>query len=103
MRPGRHFDPDATQCPSAGKTTARLLFTIDATHGWPIEHMGIKNTNVHEPSRYAKPLYVRAIPGSDGTFTHGSTVGRLRRILRDGNSAGFYYIDARFSYLAEHG
>lgn len=103
MRPGQHFDPARTQCPTTEKATARLLFAIAAGHGWPIEHMDISNAYVHEPAMFQHPVYVKEIPLSDGTFRHGKRIGHLIKNLWGGKSAGHDYIMALFAHLKAHG
>lgn len=84
MRPGVHFDPDRTQCPTADKATVRILIAISAAHSWPMEHMDITNAYVHEPAMYTRPTYVRELPRSNGTYTHGNRIGRLVKNLWEG-------------------
>lgn len=65
--------------------------------------MDVKNVYVHEKLMYTKPLYMREMSRSEGIFTHGRTVGRLRKNLWGGDYTGFYFFDPLFSYLTEHG
>lgn len=52
---------------------------------------------------HAKPLSVRGLPRSDGTFTHSSTVRRLIKNLWGSKSEGVYYIYELFNFPAEGG
>lgn len=79
--PGTHYDHAHKPFPTAQKSTARLIFTISAGHGWAIEHLDIKNAYVHEPAMYSKEIYIRKIPRSNGNYAHGKSIGRLVKNL----------------------
>lgn len=102
MRPGEHYDPDHVQCPTADKSTARLLFAIAAGHGWAIEHLDITNAYVHEPSSSPRPIFVRELPNWQGQYQYGNATGLLMRNLWGGRSAGHNYIHALFAHLRKH-
>lgn len=103
MNSGRHFDPQATQCLMADKSTASLLFPISKEHICPIEHMDINNAYFHKPYQYIKPIYFKDLPNSVGQYPHGQLVGRLRKNLWGGNSVGYYYIKVLFTFLDKQG
>lgn len=92
MQPGTHYDTKHTACPCADKTSARLLFSIAAANGWPIENMDIKKGYVHERAKFKEPIYVREIKRSDNTYPHEQRLGVFMKNLWGGKSAVYYYI-----------
>lgn len=104
MKDGIHFHSSDVQCPTAEKSTARILLAIAAAHSWIVEHLDIVNAFVHEPSVSPLPIYVKALtPWDRGDTSNKQRTGLLKRNLWGGRSAGNHYICALFRHLTQYG
>lgn len=103
MKAGHHFDPQCTQYPTVDKKTAILLLQMAVVNNFPIEHMYIKNSYIHEYFNYSKPIYVKKMTYSIGKYRHGQLMGRLRKNIWNWKSAGYYYIQGLIMFLYNQG
>lgn len=99
MQPDINFDPDATSAPMVDKMAARMILTHNVEHGWHLEHLDVKSAFLHEKYRYGKPVYLREMARTDGTYKHGNTIGILRLNIYGNPSRTYYYIEGLLDYL----
>lgn len=100
MSPETHYNPELVQCPIANNIC--LLFALEASNDWNLEHMDIVNAYVHESPAHTKPISFLAMQNSRGRVMNGNTIGRIQKIL-GGKYAGDDYITEIFGHLKAEG
>lgn len=91
MVPSVHFNPTQTSAPMADKHTVRIVTSIAAERGWPLEHMDMASVYFHTKFKNDKDIFVREPPRANGEYAHGKTVGRLLKNIYGGKSGAYMF------------
>lgn len=98
-----HFDPTQTSAPMEYKLSIRVVTSIAADKGWPLEHLDMASAYIHTDFKYDKEVYIKEPPRVDGTYLHGRTVGRLKKNIYGGKSGSYFFLKQDFQFLMAHG
>lgn len=103
MQPHVHYNESETSSYMADKTTIRSIIAFAAATGYPLQHFDITSAYLHENSSASTTVYVKQLPKFDGSYSHPSTFGILKKNLYGGKSAGYIYCQGLKSFLLQHG
>lgn len=94
MPPTFYYDPENISTLVVCLVAARIVLSPSVRkncifEGWLLEHFDIRNAFLHERYAYHRPVYIKEMARSDGTYKHGITVW-IQQFNLYGNQTGTY-------------